>query len=575
MSNQIFEIITQNKLFKDIKEDEINLQVDSEKLLYKQAGDIIYGEGDPAEEIYLVVSGEVRLIKERLLGEAKKIVIKPTDFFGEEDFLENMPHTSIAYAHTDCRLFTLCRSEIDSLRKKNLTIFKNLRNASKEREVAERSEISTDDLDIEIDNIGLGEKDDLAIENENNENINRIETISDSEIKVDTNEPKEELKSSILEEVKSILGKVKLFDLVNSIRESAKRLTNAEEVLIYLSDKNNNEIKANIYDGNNYTEIRLKKGQGIAGLVADTNQVINIENIESDKRFAPNYDGIGSLKVDNLLCLPIINKVEEVIGVYYLVNSKQGKFTRFDEEIINEFSPYVTQMLEIAHAFENVLLEEKNSLIIKMSNFINREVKKPVLVSKRFAEHLKSKNLSQDINQTLDMQLEQLNFISDIIQSTSNYCEEKPNLQLTKCKLNDSLNEILDKLDSGITIRNCQVERKFDNELMINLDKKEFYFVCFHILRNACDAMPNGGRIVISTVPGFNDVTITFKDNGQGVPLEIIDQIFSPFFSFGRKEGSGLGLAVVKRIIENHKGKITVESNPGEGTAFIITLPIL
>ena len=129
MPNQIFEIITQNKLFKDIKEDEINLQTDSEKILYKQAGDIIYGEGDPAEDIYLVVSGEVRLIKERLLGESKKIVIKPTDFFGEEDFLENMPHTSIAYAHTDCRLFTLCRSEIDSLRKKNLTIFKNFRNS--------------------------------------------------------------------------------------------------------------------------------------------------------------------------------------------------------------------------------------------------------------------------------------------------------------------------------------------------------------------------------------------------------------------------------------------------------------
>ncbi len=188
---------------------------------------------------------------------------------------------------------------------------------------------------------------------------------------------------------------------------------------------------------------------------------------------------------------------------------------------------------------------------------------------------MKSKNLSQDINQTLDMQLEQLNFISDIIQSTSNYCEENPNLQLIKCKLNDSLNEILDKLDSGITIRNCQVERKFEHELMINLDKKEFYFVCFHILRNACDAMPNGGKIVVTTMPGFDNVIITFKDGGQGVPPEIIDQIFSPFFSYGRTEGSGLGLAVVKRIIENHKGKITVESNPGEGTAFIITLPIL
>ena len=574
MLNQVLENITNNKLFKDIKEEELNLHPDSEKLLYKNAGDIIYSEGDSAEEIFLIVSGEVRIIKERLLGEAKKIVIKPGDFFGEEDFLENMPHTSIAYAHKDCCLFILSRPEVDTLRKKSLTIFKNLRQASKEREFQEKVDKNAEDFDVEIKNIELVSEMDLDFTKDVKEKLNPVEVISEPKGKNNIIESGDEWKNSILTEIKSLLGNVKLLDVVNSVRDSIKRLTNAEEAIIYLVDREKNEIKTNIFDGNKNTEIRLKIGLGIAGLVAETKEVINIGNIQNDKRFTPYYDGIGNLQISNLLCSPIINKSEEVIGVFYLVNCKYGEFSKTDEKLLNEFSPYVIQTLDIANAFENLMRKEKDSLLMRMSNFLNREIRKPLLVSKRFAEHLKSKNLSSDISQTLDMQVEQLNFISDLIQSTSNFCEGKSSLQLAKGKLNDSLNEILNKLDSSVTIRQCQVERKFDGEVMINLDKKEFYFVCFHILRNACDAMPIGGKIFVSTTVNFNDVTISFKDSGQGVPIEIIDRIFDPFISYGKKDGTGLGLSIAKNIIEYHNGKISVESNPGEGAAFIITLPI-
>jgi hypothetical protein len=564
MPNQILENITNNRLFKDIKVDELIFNSDPEKLIYKQAGDIIYSEGDSAEDIFLIFNGEVRIIKERLLGVAKKVILKPGDFFGEEDFLENMPHTTIAYANTDCRLFVLNRTEIDALRKKDITIFKNLRRASKERETEEKSKIVSEDLNIEMKNTEPFK-----------ENLKQVEVLPEPEFKEVFIEPKQELKNSILKEIKSLLGNVKLLDVVNSVRDSIKRLTNAEETLIYLFDKENDEIKTKISDGNNFTEIRLKKGQGIAGLVTETKEVINIKNVQGDKRFTPYYDGIGNLQITNLLCSPIINKADEVIGVFYLVNCNNGEFVKSDEELLNEFSPYVIQILEVANVFENFLYEEKKLLLTKMSNFINREIKKPVLVSKRFAEHLKYKNLSSEINQTIDMQLEQLNYISDLIQSTSNYCEGKSNLQLAKCKLNDSLNEILDKLDSTVTIRNSHIERKFDREVMVNLDKKEFYFVCFHILRNACDAMPNGGKILITTATNINDVTITIKDSGQGIAIEIFDRIFDPFVSYGKKDSTGLGLAIVKNIIKNHNGKISVESNPGDGAAFIIVLPIM
>jgi signal transduction histidine kinase len=69
-------------------------------------------------------------------------------------------------------------------------------------------------------------------------------------------------------------------------------------------------------------------------------------------------------------------------------------------------------------------------------------------------------------------------------------------------------------------------------------------------------------------------VEIRFKDNGLGIPDGFKEKIFEPFMSYGKKEGTGLGLAITKKIIESHNGKIAVQSSLGEGTTFIVTLPI-
>jgi two-component system NtrC family sensor kinase len=90
---------------------------------------------------------------------------------------------------------------------------------------------------------------------------------------------------------------------------------------------------------------------------------------------------------------------------------------------------------------------------------------------------------------------------------------------------------------------------------------------------NAIDAMSKGGKLGIKTI--FSDhseqVQIVISDTGCGIPEEILSQIFEPFVS--TKESTGLGLAVVYGIVQQHKGEIEVESKPNQGTTFTITLP--
>ena len=106
----------------------------------------------------------------------------------------------------------------------------------------------------------------------------------------------------------------------------------------------------------------------------------------------------------------------------------------------------------------------------------------------------------------------------------------------------------------------------------VQLDCELFKQALLNLLLNAQNAMPAGGQIVLQTQPVNESVRLEVIDNGVGMTPETVREIFRPFFST-RRDGSGLGLPTTRKIIEAHKGTITVQSEVGKGTRFTVTLP--
>ena len=99
--------------------------------------------------------------------------------------------------------------------------------------------------------------------------------------------------------------------------------------------------------------------------------------------------------------------------------------------------------------------------------------------------------------------------------------------------------------------------------------------VFLNLLMNACDALEGGGRVTIRTGPGDLGVRLEFEDDGPGIPEEVLSRIFDPFFTTKPVGvGTGLGLSLSHGIIENHGGRFTAESTPGQGATFRIDLPL-
>jgi signal transduction histidine kinase len=106
----------------------------------------------------------------------------------------------------------------------------------------------------------------------------------------------------------------------------------------------------------------------------------------------------------------------------------------------------------------------------------------------------------------------------------------------------------------------------------IDADPELLHRALSNLVLNAMDAMPDGGTLIVRTRLAENKVTIEVSDTGTGMTQEECERVFTPYYT-SKQHGTGLGLAIVQSVISDHGGRITVQSEPGRGTTFVIELP--
>lgn len=140
-----------------------------------------------------------------------------------------------------------------------------------------------------------------------------------------------------------------------------------------------------------------------------------------------------------------------------------------------------------------------------------------------------------------------------------------------------SVNELLDQrlsfMQSLFDTAGVKLEMNFDDRLPhIHADEEQLWQAILNLLRNAVEAMPEGGTLTLATTPSEDEVTLFVRDTGKGMGKEEQQNLFRPFFS-SKPGGTGLGLPLAQQIILEHGGRIECESEPGKGTTFRIHLP--
>jgi PAS domain S-box-containing protein len=145
--------------------------------------------------------------------------------------------------------------------------------------------------------------------------------------------------------------------------------------------------------------------------------------------------------------------------------------------------------------------------------------------------------------------------------------------QLKPASLNEVVNKTLDLLQPELDNRGLQVRRRLAHQLpAIPIDATQIQQVLVNLIKNAMQAMTRGGILTLRTGETSDGVWVSVEDTGTGIAQDRINRIFEPFFTT-KKQGTGLGLMIVQRIVRAHGGRIELESQLGRGTTFRIWLP--
>lgn len=145
--------------------------------------------------------------------------------------------------------------------------------------------------------------------------------------------------------------------------------------------------------------------------------------------------------------------------------------------------------------------------------------------------------------------------------------------QTEPCNVNELIKETFKVLRQEIRDRGVLVEEEYADELpQVIVDRGQIKQALFNVIKNAMEAMTNGGLLKVHTFAEGRFLGIAFRDNGSGISPDQLGSIFEAYQT-SKSEGTGLGLMIVQRIVREHGGEIEVDSRPGEGTTFTLYLP--
>lgn len=234
---------------------------------------------------------------------------------------------------------------------------------------------------------------------------------------------------------------------------------------------------------------------------------------------------------------------------------------------------------------------ERLAAMGRLSAGIAHEIRNPLACLSGSVQVLQSELQLDETNRRLmDIVVQETNRLNSIVTQFLAYARRQP-LQIAHHDINALIRDSLTRLENHeLFTQAVRIETRFqESEILAAVDPQPFKQILWNLFLNALQAMPSGGKLLVATEAGppsaaevhgvepepvavSRTCKVTVQDSGEGIPPNVLDKIFDPFFTT-KEQGTGLGLALVHKIVEEHHGKIFVESKMGSGTTFHILLP--
>ena len=246
----------------------------------------------------------------------------------------------------------------------------------------------------------------------------------------------------------------------------------------------------------------------------------------------------------------------------------------FGSHLVREryFDPAVERELRRERA---TMQTEKQASIDELSSSIAHEIRNPIAAAKSLVQQMGEDPTSVENVEYAKVALEELERVEHRVSHLLKYAKEE-DYSFALVNLANVIDSALTQLRAKLDAAKIAISRNYIAGPTVQADAEKLRQVFANLVDNAIDALatiPEGRRIDLFLENGDGLATVRVRDNGCGIPSEKLDRIFNPFFTT-KEKGTGLGMAISKKIVEAHEGAIEVASEVGRGTEFKVMLPL-
>lgn len=391
---------------------------------------------------------------------------------------------------------------------------------------------------------------------------------------------------------KQVTSDLKLHSVLQTTVQMLQRLLNARASTITMLTEDGEELEVVAATGIKpefKDRARMKLGQGVSGRVVRTGQLIYIENAHTEPNFLF-FDAV----IQSLLVVPLISR-DIVIGTLTVDSDRPYAFSKSDIQFMTIAAAQVSVAIDNARLFEEVEkraaelalayeeVKESDRLKDELVQNVSHELRTPLTFVRGYVDLL----IEGEMGLLNADQLEALHIVSGKTGDITRLIEDimalqridANNLQLQEASMSD----LIEATVAGHRLIASDKGLKIVHELPatgghVLMDTGRINQVLDNLIGNALKFSPDGGTITIRMVDSPDEVSVVVSDQGIGVPKDRLGRIFERFYQVDgtarrRFSGAGLGLAIAKRIIDAHAGKIWVESELNQGSSFYFTLP--
>ncbi|MDY7079937.1 MAG: GAF domain-containing sensor histidine kinase [Chloroflexota bacterium] len=336
-------------------------------------------------------------------------------------------------------------------------------------------------------------------------------------------------------------------------------------------------------------DFKLRLGEGIAGRVALEGTSSYVPDVLEANEFI-----FFDTSVRSLLTVPLTLQ-QRVIGTLTVDSDQPDAFSAADERLLTIAATQAAVAIENARLYASLEqraqnlaeayaeLKKADRIKDEIVQNVSHELRTPLTFVKSYVELLLDKDtgpLTAEQQAYLEIVVEKTNVVTQLV---SNIMALQRAEQMPSSRKPVSLTKLARQAVRGYSTRAKKAgliitENMPDDSPPVAGDEDKLLQVFDNLLDNAVKFSPDGGQIVVTVEDAGQTVQASVSDQGIGIPKDQQEQIFERFYQIDgsarrRFGGVGLGLAIVKRILEAHEGRVWVESNPGQGSTFYLTIP--